>query len=178
MTMTLIETKTLGTAAASIEFTSIPSDGTDLLITLSGRCTLSAANYSWLMNFNGDGGSNYSQRRLYGLGSGTPASDGGANTTISGEINGGLETANTFSSYKIYLPNYSGSTAKSVSIDGVTENNATRAAQFISAHLWNNTNAISTVTFTLNGASNTWAVGTTISLYKITKGSSGGVVVS
>jgi len=37
MTMQLIETKTLLSAAASIEFTSIPQDGTDLLLLVSTR---------------------------------------------------------------------------------------------------------------------------------------------
>jgi hypothetical protein len=176
--MKLIETKTLGSAAASIEFTSIPQTYTDLVILLSGRCTLSAANYSFLLNFNGDGGSNYTQRRLYGAGSGTPQTDGATNNTIPATINGGAETANTFSNYQFYLPNYSGSTTKSVSMDGVTENNGTLAYQFLGAYLWNNTNGISTVTFTLNGVANTWVAGSTISLYGITKGTDGTTVVS
>jgi hypothetical protein len=176
--MKLIETKTIGTPQAAIEFTSIPQSFTDLVITLSGRCTLSATNYSFLLNFNGDGGTNYTQRRLYGAGSGTPQSDGAANNTIPATINGGAETANTFSNYQFYIPNYSGSTTKSVSMDGVSENNATLAYQFLGAYLWNNTNGISSFSFTLNGVSNTWVAGSTISLYGILKGSDGIVTTS
>jgi hypothetical protein len=164
--MKLIETKTLTTAQSNITFSAVPQNFTDVVILLSGRCTLSAANYSWLLNFNADSGSNYIQRRLYGSGTGT-ATDGAANTTIPATINGGGETANTFSNYQIYLPNYSGATTKTVSIDGVTENNATAAFQFISAHSWNNTTGISTIDFTLNGAGNTWVAGSTVSLYGI-----------
>lgn len=175
MTMTLISTVTVSTPAASISLSSIPATYTDILLVLSGRCTLSAANYSFLMNFNGDGGSNYIKRRLYGSGS-SVSSDSGSDTTIGYTINGGLETSNTFSNYQIYIPNYAGSTYKSVSVDGVTENNATGAYQFIGANLWNSTSAINAITITLNGSSNTWATGSTASLYGILKGSGGATV--
>jgi hypothetical protein len=85
-------------------------------------------------------------------------------------------TANTFGNIQIYFPNYAGSTNKSYSVDSVTENNETVAYQTILAGLWSNTAAITTATFTAE--SGNFAIGSTISLYKITKGSDGIVTTS
>jgi hypothetical protein len=173
MTMTLIETKTLGSAAASIAFTSIPQDGTDLVFLASARSAVAATNDIVLVSFNSST-SNFSGIFLDGSGSGTST---GSFARIGGNANGNTSTANTFSNFSLYAPNYSGSSNKSYSVEYVSENNATAAFQLIFAGLWSNTSAISSVTFTTNSASN-FAVGSTVSLYKITKGSSGGVVVS
>ena len=173
MTMQLIETKTLGTAAASIEFTSIPQDGTDLLILTSLRNT--TASTGWADAFIRPNGAttNLSSRVLYGTGSGTGSL---TDTQIYHQAVNGSATANTFSNSVIYIPNYAGSTAKSISVDTVTEQNATNALQAITAGLWNSTAAITSLTIV--PTANNFDVGSTISLYKITKGSSGGVVVS
>ena len=177
MTMQLIETKTLGTATTSIEFTSIPQDGTDLYIVCSLRQVNSAVS-SLNVSFNGVGGTSYSDRTLEGngstVGSGNRTSQ--AVIRITGVIGSG-QTANTFSNIQYYIPNYSGSTNKSVSIDGVTENNATEAFQNIVAGLFSNTAAITSVLFT-NGSGTNFVIGSTISLYKITKGSDGIVTTS
>ena len=171
MTMTLIETKTLGSAQASIEFTSIPQDGTDLLVLGSARNTATTAE-TILFSFNSST-SNFTARFLQGNGASASSSTlarFAANTV------GGTETSNTFSNFQIYIPNYAGATNKSYSTDTVTENNATTAFQTIIAGLWSNTSAITSITLT-SGSGNL-AIGTTISLYKITKGSDGTTVVS
>ena len=56
--------------ASSIEFTSIPNTYSNLLVVLSVR-TSKAGSYtgSFGMQFNGDTGSNYTNRDLYGTGS-------------------------------------------------------------------------------------------------------------
>jgi hypothetical protein len=91
-------------------------------------------------------------------------------------------TSNTFGNSSIYIPNYTGSTAKSVSIDSVGENNGTASEQIISAALWNNTAAITSITLTslddnLNPSGN-FAQYSSVSLYGILKGTSNGVTVS
>jgi hypothetical protein len=174
MTMTLIETKTLGTAAASIEFTSIPQDGTDLVLFISARTTRSAIDDLLGCNLNGVS-TNQSSRWLLGTGSG--ANSDPSTTLRVANATAANATANTFGNSVSYFPNYSGNTAKSISTDAVGENNATAGQQYIVANLWNNTAAITSITvLSLNSAN--LVAGSTISLYKITKGSSGGVVVS
>ena len=172
MSFTLIETKTLGTAAASIEFTSIPQDGTDLLALISTRHNgLNNANYA-VVSFNSST-SNFSSRYLQGDGS---SRNSGTLARFFGNITGATSTSNTFGSIYFYVPNYAGSTQKSYSVDSVTENNATNAVQDIIAGLWADTSAITSVTFTMSA--DNFVSGSTISLYKITKGSDGIVTVS
>lgn len=170
MTLQLIETKTLGTTAASIEFTSIPQDATDLLILTSLRDN-GGVGQATNISFNGST-SDFSGRYLYG--SGSSASSGVLARYVGSTRSD--NTANTFNSTSIYIPNYSGSTHKSFSVDNVTENNATAADQNIIAGLWSNTAAITSLAISPNA--NSWVAGSTISLYKITKGTDGIVVVS
>jgi hypothetical protein len=164
MTMTLIETKTLDTAQASIEFTSIPQDFTDLVLKVSGRTTGGAA--AMLIAFNGST-SNFLARVVLGTGA---SKTGYSNAREAGTFNGSGDTSNTFNNTEIYIPNYTGSKNKTYSSDSVTENNATSAYQSITAGLWSNIAAITSLA--ISGSSNLVA-GSTISLYGILKGSDG-----
>ena len=170
--MKLIESKTLGTAAASIEFTSIPQTFTDLVALVSGRhSAANAADYA-VLSLNGST-SNFSSRFLQGDGSSA------SSTTLArfvGNIPGASATSDTFGNISLYIPNYAGSTNKSYSTDAVTENNATFSYQTIIAGLWSDTSAITSMTFTMNGGN--FVIGSTISLYGITKGSDGIVTTS
>lgn len=155
-TYTLIEKITVGAAGASeMTFTNIPQTYTDLYVKLSARSTggfVSNAVDSAIMYFNTDTSSttNYSARTL-SSGAGTPSSD----TTKRGAmVNGSGTTASTFSNSEYYIPNYTGSNNKSVSIDGVTENNSTAAYANLEAWLWSNTAAITTITLKLESGSN------------------------
>jgi hypothetical protein len=175
--MKLIETKTLGTAAASIEFTSIPQTFTDLVLTISARTVQTNSPFAVafiLLDING-GATTISWRNLFGDGS-TTGSQSGTDSQV-GWLPAGDATANTFGNASLYLPNYTSSTNKSLSNDAVTENNATVARQSINAGLWANTAAITSLLVKASGARDL-AIGSTISLYGITKGSDGIVVVS
>jgi hypothetical protein len=175
MTMTLIETKTLGTAAASIEFTSIPQDGTDLVIATSLRHTGNGFDNvaSAVIRFNGSS-TNFNFRSLFGTGNGGVASGNAAAGFIGFEPTA-TATSNTFGNTQIYVPNYTGSTNKSFSVDNVAENNGLTYMSIL-ALLWSNTSAITSLS--INSDATSFAIGSSVSLYKITKGSSGGVVVS
>jgi hypothetical protein len=168
--MKLIQTQTLTGTQASIEFTSIPQDGTDLVILTSVRDN-GGVGQATNISFNGST-SNFSSRYLYG--SGSSASSGTLARYVGSTRSD--NTANTFNSTTIYIPNYTGSTNKSYSVDNVTENNATAADQNIIAGLWADTAAITSLTISPNA--NSWVSGSTISLYKITKGSDGIVTTS
>lgn len=142
VTYKLISTVTVSSAtAASIEFTSIPATFDDLVLKLSARGSDSSFIVGLNVFFNSDTtGGNYSNRRLYGSGS-AAASDTGYSILISAAT----ATANTFGNAEIYIPNYRASVNKSVSIDAVTENNATGAYQVMTARLWSNTAAITSI---------------------------------
>ena len=170
MTMTLIETKTLGTATASVEFTSIPQNGTDLLLTVSSRTT--GAGPDCLIRPNGST-SNMSGRRLRGNGVNVLSS---TETTAYVENCVSTDTASTFSNNSVYFANYTSSANKSISIDAIRENDATDSRQAIFSALWSDTAAITSITIV--PSSTNFDVGSTFSLYKITKGSDGIVVVS
>ena len=175
MSMNLIETKTLASAATSIAFTSIPQDGTDLVIIMSGRTDRTAGFEDAQISLNGSS-SNFTFSRLGGQGSGAAYGDSGAGGYL-GQMDTDFATANTFGNLRAYIPNYTAAVNKSFSIDFVTENNATTAFQEIRSLLWANTSAITSFTLTTSFGTN-FKIGTMVSLYKVTKGSSGGVVVS
>jgi hypothetical protein len=174
MTMQLIETKTLAIAAASIEFTSIPQDATDLMAVVSGRSTTTGYGTHADVFLRPNGATtNLSDRVIFGNGSGVGSN---TNTNIRGVMSSSGSTSNTFGNNTFYIPNYTSSANKSVLVDGVTENNATEAFQYATAGLWSNTSAITSLTFVPSAGN--FAIDTTISLYKITKGSDGIVTTS
>lgn len=172
--MQVIEHIELASAQSSITFSSIDQSFTDLLIVGSARSNRAAVDDDCQLSFNGSS-TNYTIRRLFGTGSGqasiaTPAQ-------FAGYLNGNSATASSFSSISLYIPNYAGSTAKSYSTDSVTENNATESYQDISAGLWNDTSAITSITFSSRRGENLLA-GTSFTLYGITAGSDGTTAVS
>jgi hypothetical protein len=167
--MKLIQTQTLTTAAASIEFASIPQDGTDLVLKMSlrGSGTFGDLQVANFFNFNG---STAAQTSRYLIGTGTSAPSFNY-TELYGWVNSSGSTSNTFNNAELYIPNYAGSTNKSASIDGVVENNASATWLFAGTLLWANTAAITNVS--ISAGSLNFVAGSTISLYKITKGSDG-----
>lgn len=170
MTLSLVQSVTVGAGgAASIDFTSIPQTGTDLLVMYSVRVDGSGSNGANIdLTINGST-SGFTGREIEGYGSGVGSNT--RNSTWGGYANGNA-TANTFCNGQIYFPNYTSSTAKSHLIDVVTENNATLAYQYISARQWSGTAAITSLGFAIPW----FAPGSTISIYTITKGSGGATV--
>ena len=162
-TMTLIQSVTVPSGgSASIDFTSIPRTYTDLVLKLSLR--QNQANNNVRITFNGSS-TGYSERMVYGTGSSalsTSASAAYFNLVYS---DGSAETASTFSNNELYIPNYAGSTYKSVSVDGVYENNATAAIAALTAQLWSNTAAITSIS--IFPASTNWVTNSTAYLYGV-----------
>lgn len=162
-TFTLISSATVGAGgAASIDFTSIAGTYTDLCVKLSVRSNSTTSNtgqYDVLLYRLNATTTGYSARYLGG--DGAAASSGTATTSTSASAGGtwgrvagagvvnNLATASTFANVEMYIPNYAGSTNKSLSFDGVTEQNATNAIADLSAGLWSNTAAITSVSFAL-----------------------------
>jgi hypothetical protein len=144
-TYTLIEAKTLGTTTASVTFSSIPATYTDLLLKISSR---NNDIYNEIhFRFNGNTGSNYSGRNLYGTGSAAVSSSSSSLTSLQNLTvqSVSTQTANTFGNTELYIPNYTSSNNKSVSADGVQENNATSAQAMLGAGLWAQSAAITSI---------------------------------
>jgi hypothetical protein len=169
-TYTLIQSVTVGSGgAASIDFTSIPQTYTDLVFRLSVRSTGSANTWSYCMVYlNGSTTSN-TMRYLHGIGSTT--SSGVESNKPYLILSNANTTASVFTSGELYIPNYSGSTNKSYSFDGVTENNATASYQQLAACLFSNTAAITRITFYAGDGdlnlNQTFAQHSSVSLYGI-----------
>jgi hypothetical protein len=158
-------TVTVGSGgAATIDFTSIPATYTDLIFVFSLR--QSAANNNIRLSVNGTT-SGYSESVLYGNGSAAFSTTAGTSYFNLLYTDGSGETASTFGNGQVYIPNYAGSTNKSMSADTVSENNATSALAVLTALLWSNTAAITSLS--LAPVSGTWVQHSTASLYGIKK---------
>ena len=157
-----IQTITVGASgAATIDFTSIPQTYTDLKIVVSGRNSVSDA--SFLVRPNG-ATTNLSSRDLRG--SGSAASSATFSTIIFATFTPSSYTTSVFGSSEIYIPNYTSSNFKSMSIEGVAENNATATNMTLVASLWSSTAAITSITLVPNSAGN-FVQYTTATLYGI-----------
>jgi len=170
-TYTLLETITVGAAGAStVTFNSIPQTGyTDLVVKVSCRSNASGGGGGgvWdaaFVKFNGSSTS-FSNRYLFGAGSGAPLSGIGSTTSIDFWTDYSGATASTFGSTEIYIPNYTSSNFKSVSVDTVAENNGTASFNGFNAGLWSNTAAITSIALTLGTGS--WVQHSTFSLYGV-----------
>jgi hypothetical protein len=156
--------------AASIDFTSIPATYTDLVIKLSARNAHASAFSFVKLEVNSNTSAIYSDRLLFGTGS--TAGSASSTPLLDIYVSGANATASTFGSAEIYFPNYAGSTNKSVSIDSVSENNATDARQGLTAGLISTTSAISSIQLKAvidSSTSTTFVQYTTATLYGIKK---------
>lgn len=158
--------------AASISLNSISGDFADLMVVFSGRTTISDNIGYGVMTLNGSG-TGYTEQVLQGNSS-TYAGSSATGAGINAFVSGGNNTSNTFGIFTAYLPKYSSSTnAKRVLIDLVSENNATgafTAMQRLVSVYWNNTAAISSITFTAQ--SGVYVQNSTVTLYGIKENNS------
>jgi hypothetical protein len=153
----LLERVELNASAASVTFSNIPQSGyTDLKVVVSSRTTDTTTAGS--ITFNGTG-TGFTGIRLFGSGSSVAS----GSSTAAVLTNSSGYTASTYSNSEIYIPNYAGSNYKSVSVDGVSENNATESYAMFNAILWSNTAAITSVTIAPAGGS--FVIYSTFSLY-------------
>lgn len=130
-----IATTTLGSAAASFTFSSVPSTYTDLFLVYTH---FSTGPTQVGLRFNGDTGSNYSATVLYGEGSA-----GSARTTNTTYMRTGHSTLYSNQLMECNIQNYSNSTTyKTV----IARNGDTGVGAYATAGLWRNTAAITSVT--------------------------------
>jgi hypothetical protein len=172
--MKLIESKTVTTGVSAVEFTSIPQDGTDLVVKVSNVYTTAYGNLS--IQFN-NVTTNYSGRFLQGrpAGPNVVADTNPLAASLQIHANANDTSGIIPGSIDVYIPNYTASQNKSVSADSVVERNNAETYLTITAGLWSNTAAITSLKIL---TSTTMTANTVLSLYKITKGSDGIVTTS
>lgn len=169
VTYVLIATVTVSTStAASMEFTNISSSYDDLHLVISARSARAVENRDDVfITFNGST-ANYSNRVIRGSGSAVTSQTGSTASSFSRmDTTAAGATASTFGSHSIYIPNYRGSTNKSVSIDATMENNATESFSYLNAGLWSDTAAITSIS--LKPEVSSWVQHSSAYLYGIKK---------
>jgi len=154
-----IATTTLGSAAASVTFSSIPGTYTDLVLVFAGQNTTNNTNYLFL-RFNGDSGSNYSGTSMRGNGS---AAQSARYTNATEMYNSyGSPLNNEQQNSILQIQNYSNTTTnKTVLFRTNTAGSEVNAG----VGLWRSTAAITSVLVQISA--NNFAAGSTITLYGI-----------
>lgn len=155
----VISTQTLGSAAATVTFSSIPQTYTDLV--LISRMQNTGSQQRIDLRFNSDTGTNYSVTRLYGNGS-TVSSDRYTNA------NDGIDIAfvgtSGFCIASTSIMNYSNTTTNKTLIGRWdSEGNSGYATALVG--LWRNTAAITAMVLTPLGVN--FATGCIFTLYGI-----------
>jgi hypothetical protein len=160
-TYTPIATTTLGSASATVVFSSIPSTYTDLILV----CDLSTSSSSARggIQLNNDGSALYSFTYIYGNGS-SAISSRGTGTGWCDWYAGTTLPANTRISMISHIQNYSNTTTyKTVLSRAGAASNLTQA----SVSLYRSTSAISTVSVTSLNGSYLFDIGSTFTLYGV-----------
>jgi hypothetical protein len=175
-TYTLISSNVLGSSAASVTFSAIPATFTDLVLRVSARKDTAGTNSGFVyIQFNSDTGTSptiYSGTvvRAYlatVVDSARNSSDWGIRTNW--RVDSAGNTANTFDSEEIYIPNYLSTTSKPIGISFVSEDNTTnRAGVGAAAGLYRNTSAITSILMSCGGGEN-FVSGSSFYLYGISK---------
>ncbi len=158
-TYTPIATTTLGSAQATVTFSSLGSY-TDIVAVITAK--VSASSYDLSFRVNGDSGTNYSLTALSGNGS-TASSIRVSNATAGrGDYRAYMETSE-FNNYIINFMNYGNSTTYKTIIG---RGNFAALGTDAVVNLWRNTAAITSIVFAPEFTGN-FATGSTFTLYGI-----------
>lgn len=147
-TYVLISSQVLGSAAASVTFSSIPGTYTDLVLKVSARNDSVSVGSAFLVQYNNDTStSNYSWTFLRGNGNST--ADSYRNTTngssYGAPTDGSSDTANTFSIGELYIPNYTSTSSRQMISNGASEGNSTIEYITLAANNYRGTSAITSI---------------------------------
>jgi hypothetical protein len=154
-----IATTTLGTASATITFSSIPATYTDLRLVLTGWPDVTT---TIGVQFNSDTGSNYSRTRLYGDGT-SAGSDRNTSQVYLGS--GSLFSTTAPGLLTIDIFSYAGSTNKTALCTASSDQNGSGQVQR-NVGLWRSTAAITSIYLYCVGGVD-FQSGTTATLYGI-----------
>jgi hypothetical protein len=164
-TYTLISSQTLGSAAASVTFSSIPNTYTDLVLVMSATTTLDGRDFR--LQFNSDTGTNYSSTYMGAYTSATS----GRNTSL-----GYIQIGNFIGTSSVYpavtitnILDYANTTTFKTSLTRQNQFqinvNSGYSETLAQVNLWRSTSAITSVTASLSNS--TYTSGSTFKLYGI-----------
>jgi hypothetical protein len=153
-----IATQTLGSAASSVTFSSIPSTYTDLVII----CNFggSSGGQDFTFRYNGDTGSNYSDTRMYGDGTNAISNRNSSATRITADSVGVSTSLQAFDTIQIF--NYANTTTYKTCLVRVAD--AAKSTE-ATVGLWRNTAAITQVDLAMTAGN--LLSGSTFTLYGI-----------
>jgi hypothetical protein len=154
-----IATTTLGSAAATVSFSSISSAYTDLVLIATLKMNTVAEDVH--MRFNGDSGSNYSVTTLWG--NGTTAGSVNFSNQNQMRLNYATDPAPAGGTYLIVnIQNYSNTTTYKTALSKIGL--ASDAVDTV-VGLWRSTSALNTIKFTAGGVN--FVTGSTFTIYGI-----------
>jgi hypothetical protein len=156
-----IATTTLGSAQATVTFSSIPSTYTDLVLVTIATTSVGGRDYN--LRFNSDTGSNYSFTVLAGSGS-AASSTRASNTSSTGLYTVAGTSTSTPGVVISQILNYSNTTTYKTIIQ---RGNEPAGEVCAGVSLWRSTSAISTIAITASTGSGNWNSGSTFTLYGI-----------
>jgi hypothetical protein len=152
-----IATNTLGSAASSYTFSSIPATYTDLVLVISWGRTIT--NADMVLQLNGDTGSNYSVTTLEGAGTTAVSQKQSSNTKM---FLTGFQ-AGTYSSPYINIINFNNYSNTTTYKTVLSRNSSNSAGSYCG--LWSSTSAINSIKLDANGS--TFTTGSTFTIYGI-----------
>lgn len=148
---------TLGSAAASVTFSSISGSYTDLVVIINSKITVGDQGIRF--RFNSDSGSNYSFTYLGG--NGTTASSGRQSNKTGVDL--GNADATNFNPTIVHIQNYANTTTYKTAIG---RTNVPALYLYAYVGLWRSTSAITSIVIDGNSGIN-FASGSTFTLYGI-----------
>jgi hypothetical protein len=167
-TYVALDKVTVGTATPSVTFSSISGSYTDLFVQMNiqGVAGSGSGANTVFVTFNGDTTSGLYSRTILLADSGGAQS---SRTTGQNRINLGnafesASASNTFGTHLLNIQNYSNSTTFKTVLNRYSSN-ADRVGAVVG--LWRNTNAITSLTITVDSSTGNIAAGSTFSLYGI-----------
>ena len=163
-TFELIASSTVGSGgAASIDFTSIPSTYTDLILVVNAK--VSSAGQVLELQYNSDTGTNYSATELFG--NGTSAASARRSSVSSYQTSWDIVNFPNvdFGNAIVHLMNYSNTTTYKTFLSRTNSPSATYGGVVTNVGLWRSTSAINSIKIFV---SSTFVTGSTFTLYGIT----------
>lgn len=168
-TYTPIASQTLSSAAASVTFSGIPQNYTDLRIAIQARSTAAGnGRESFRIRFNGDTGSNYSATWIVGNGTSAGSSRNSSQTYAYAMFQESNSTSTAYGMNTLDIMNYSNSTTYKTGLTRSSYNLLGNTEDCSAAHvfLWRSTSAITSIEFSTD-ASGGFSSGSTFNLYGI-----------
>ena len=158
-----IASQTLGSDTASVTFSGIAADWTDLVLSIAGRGTAALSSVLLQVQFNSDTGSNYSASYIWGDGS-SAYSGRQSNVTYApvGNMAAASATSNVFTPFALTFMSYANTNVYKTTL-AANAISGTLVGRNVS--LWRSTSAITSITLSPN--SGNFATGCTFSLFGI-----------